>query len=92
MLVEFGSVVDAVRCAFDVQTAMPERNTAVTPGQRITFRVGINLGDVIIDGNDISGDGVNEAARLEALAEPGAVCRSAAAWEQARGKVGVRRG
>jgi adenylate cyclase len=87
MLVEFASVVDAVRCAVDVQTAMPERNTAVPPEQRITFRVGINLGDVIIEGDDIHGDGVNIAARLEAMAEPGMVCMSAAAWEQVKGKV-----
>src|SRR5215469_4265555 len=87
MLVEFGSVVDAVRCAVDVQTAMPERNTAVPPEQRITFRVGVNLGDIIIDGDDIYGDGVNIAARLQAIAEPGTVCISATGWEHAGGKV-----
>jgi adenylate cyclase len=87
MLVEFGSVVDAVRCAVDVQTTMPERNTALPPEQWITFRVGINLGDIIIDGDDIYGDGVNVAARMEAIAEPGAVCISATGWEHARGKV-----
>jgi adenylate cyclase len=87
MLVEFGSVVDAVRCAVEVQERMVERNADVASDQRITFRVGINLGDIIIDGDDIYGDGVNIAARLEAMAEPGMVCLSAAAWEQARGKV-----
>src|SRR5215469_5416054 len=82
MLVEFASVVDAVRCAVEVQTAMADRNTTVPPEQQITFRVGINVGDIIIDGDDIHGDGVNIAARLEAMAEPGMVCLSAAAWEQ----------
>jgi class 3 adenylate cyclase len=71
MLVQFGSVVDAVRCAVEVQQGMSERN-ADTPGDhQIEFRVGVNLGDIIIDGRDIHGDGVNIAARLEAIAEPG---------------------
>jgi adenylate cyclase len=87
MLVEFASVVDAVRCAVEVQECMVERNADLASDQRITFRVGINLGDIIIDGDDIHGDGVNIAARLEAMAEPGMVCLSAAAWEQVRGKV-----
>jgi adenylate cyclase len=89
MLVEFASVVDAVRCAVEVQERMVERNADVAGDQRITFRVGINLGDIIIDGDDIYGDGVNIAARLEAMAEPGTVCVSAGAWEQARGKVAL---
>ena len=75
MLVEFASVVDAVRCAVEVQQAMPERNTDVAADSRIEFRIGINLGDVIVEGDDIYGDGVNIAARLEALAEP-AACSS----------------
>src|SRR5215467_12481243 len=87
MLVEFASVVDAVRCAVEVQERMVERNADVASDQRIAFRVGINLGDIIIDGDDIHGDGVNIAAQLEAMAEPGTVCVSAGAWEQARGKV-----
>src|SRR5215467_11032762 len=66
---------------------MIERNADVPEDKRITFRVGINVGDIIIDGDDIHGDGVNIAARLEAMAEPGMVCLSAAAWEQVRGKV-----
>jgi adenylate cyclase len=87
MLVEFASVVDAVRCAVEVQERMVERNADVPEDKRVIFRVGVNLGDIIIDGDDIHGDGVNIAARLQAMAEPGMVCTSAAAWEQVRGKV-----
>jgi adenylate cyclase len=76
MLVEFPSVVDAVRCAVEIQRAMVDRNAGELDNKRITFRIGINLGDVIADGDDIYGDGVNIAARLEALAEPGGVCIS----------------
>jgi adenylate cyclase len=74
MLVEFVSVVDAVRCAVDVQRGMVERNADVPPDKRIQFRIGINIGDIIRDDNDIFGDGVSVAARLEALAEPGGSC------------------
>ena len=73
MLVEFASVVDAVRCAVAVQQAMPERNTGVAVDSRIELRIGINLGDVIVEGEDLYGDGVNIAARIEALADPGGV-------------------
>src|SRR5439155_24450906 len=76
MLVEFASVVDAVRCAVEIQRAMVDRNAEISEDKRITFRIGVNLGDVIIDGDDIYGDGVNIAARLEALAEPGGICVS----------------
>ena len=76
LLIEFASVVDAVRCAVEVQRAMAERNTDVPPDRRIELRMGINLGDVVKDGRDIYGDGVNVAARLEALAEPGGICVS----------------
>jgi class 3 adenylate cyclase len=76
MLVEFSSVVDAVRCAVEIQRGMIDRNAETTEDKRITFRIGVNLGDVIADGGDIYGDGVNIAARLEALAEPGGVCIS----------------
>jgi class 3 adenylate cyclase len=72
MLAEFSSVVDAVRCAVEMQRAMADRNAETVEDRRITFRVGINLGDVIAEEDDIYGDGVNVAARLEALAEPGA--------------------
>ena len=76
MLVEFASVVDAVHCAVEIQRAMVDRNAETTDDKRITFRIGVNLGDVIADGGDIYGDGVNIAARLEALAEPGGICIS----------------
>ena len=86
-LVEFGSVVDAVRCAIEVQRKMAERNTTVPQDRRIELRVGVNLGDVIVESNDIYGDGVNLAARLESLAAPGGICVSADAWHCVRGKV-----
>src|SRR5260370_13704605 len=73
MLVEFASVVDAVRCAVAVQQAMPEQNTGVAADSRIELRIGINLGDVIVEGDDLYGDGVNIAARIEALADAGGV-------------------
>jgi adenylate cyclase len=82
MLVEFVSVVDAVRCAVDVQRGMLERNAEIAPDRRIQFRVGINVGDIISDDNDIYGDGVNVAARLEALAEPGGICVSRIVHDQ----------
>src|SRR5205085_4094732 len=76
LLVEFASVVDAVDCACVVQRGIAERNAAVPTDKRLEFRIGINLGDIIIDGDDIYGDGVNVAARLETLAEPGGICVS----------------
>ncbi|WP_027521922.1 adenylate/guanylate cyclase domain-containing protein [Bradyrhizobium sp. Ec3.3] len=82
LLVEFHSVVDAVLCAAEVQRRMGRRNADVAPGRWIQFRIGINLGDVIVDENDIFGDGVNVAARLEALAEPGGICISSAVRDQ----------
>jgi adenylate cyclase len=89
LLVEFPSVVDALRCAVDVQQDMAERGAETPEDQRLQFRVGINLGDVIIDGDDIFGDGVNVASRLENLSEPGGICISQGAWDLARGKVDV---
>ena len=73
LLVEFPSVVDAVRCAVEVQQAMPERNTGIGSDNRVELRIGINLGDVIVEGDDLYGDGVNIAARIEALADAGGV-------------------
>ena len=86
-MVEFASVVDAVRCAVDVQREMAGRNAGVPAETRIEFRVGINLGDIIIDGDDIFGDGVNVAARLETLAEPGGICVSRVVRDQVRDKL-----
>src|SRR5665811_2131783 len=87
MLVEFVSVVDAVRCAVDVQRGMVKRNADVPAESRIQLRVGINVGDIISDNNDIFGDGVNVAARLEALAEPGGIMVSRNVYDQVRDKL-----
>jgi TolB-like protein/class 3 adenylate cyclase len=87
LLAEFASVVDAVRCAVALQQGLAERNADLPAGMRLDFRMGINLGDIVVEGEDILGDGVNIAARLEAIAEPGAICLSRAAYEQSRGKV-----
>jgi len=87
LLLEFPSVVDAVRCAVDVQRGMAERNAGVPPEQRIEFRIGINVGDIIIDGDDIFGDGVNVAARLQTLAEPGGICVSRVVRDQVLDKL-----
>ena len=87
VLAEFGSVVDAVRCAIEVQRGMAEQNAAMPQVKRIEFRIGIHVGDIIVDDNDIFGDGVNIAARLEGIAEPGGVCISDDAQRQVRGKV-----
>jgi len=89
MLVEFASAVDAVRNAVEIQCSMAEQNTAVPQDQRIEFRFGIHVGDIIFDGNDIFGDGVNIAARLEGIAEPGGICMSDDAYRQVRGKVEI---
>jgi adenylate cyclase len=86
MLVEFASAVDAVNCAMAVQGKMAERDSGASP--KITFRIGINVGDIIIDGDDIFGDGVNVAARVENECDPGGVCLSGNAFEQVRGKTG----
>jgi len=87
LLLEFASVVDAVRCAVEVQREMGERNAELPPDHRIEFRMGINLGDIIKDGRDIYGDGVNVAARLEGLAEPGGICVSRTVRDQVRDKL-----
>src|SRR5215470_17423784 len=90
ILIEFPSVVDALRCALDVQRGMDDRNTDVPTEKRIEFRVGINVGDVVVEGEDLLGDSVNVAARLEGIAEPGGICISESAYQQVRDKVDVR--
>jgi adenylate cyclase len=87
LLVEFGSVVDALRCAVEVQREMTERNAGVLSDSRIELRIGINVGDIVVEDGDIFGDGVNVAARLEGLAEPGGVCVAARVQEDAAGKL-----
>jgi adenylate cyclase len=89
VLLEFPLIVDAVECAVAVQAVMAERNQGVPEDRRMLFRIGINLGDILIESDDILGDGVNVAARLEGIAEPGGICISSSAYEQVRGKVGV---
>jgi class 3 adenylate cyclase/TolB-like protein len=88
MLVEFASVVAAVECAAAIQVGIAERNRGVPPHERIEFRIGVNLDEVIADGADILGDGVNIAARLEAFAEPGSICISSAVFNQVKNRVG----
>jgi adenylate cyclase len=87
VLVEFASVVDALRCAADVQMALAETNAPVPSERRIAFRIGIHQGDIVVEDGDIFGDGVNVAARLEGLAEPGGICVSARVQEDAAGRL-----
>jgi adenylate cyclase len=87
VLVEFASAVDAVRCASEIQRAMAERNAPIPDEQRMEFRIGINVGDIIIDHGDIYGEGVNIAARLETLARPGSICLSDSAYQHIKGKL-----
>ena len=87
VLLEFPSVVDAVECAVAVQARDGPAERRVPQDRRMLFRIGINLGDILIEGDDILGDGVNVAARLEGIAEPGGICVSSSAYEQVRGKV-----
>src|SRR5262250_2116841 len=89
VLLEFPSVVDAVECTVAVQAVMAQRNEGIPIDRRMLFRIGINLGDILIEGDDILGDGVNIAARLEGIAEPGGICISASAYDQVRGKVAM---
>jgi adenylate cyclase len=90
VLVEFASVVEAVRCAIELQRLMAARNAAVLENDRIEFRIGVNLGDVIIECDDIYGDSVNVTVRIEGLAEPGGICVSADAWRCVRGRVAAQ--
>jgi TolB-like protein/class 3 adenylate cyclase len=87
LLLEFPSVVNATKCALEIQTGMSERNHDIDEDRRITFRIGINLGDIIIEGEDILGDGVNIAARIEAMGEPGGVALSHRAYEDVRDRI-----
>ena len=87
ILIEFPSVVDAISCSLEVQQGMRERNADIPPEKRIEFRIGINLGDVIVEGRDLYGDGVNISARLEGLAEPGGICISQTVLNHSRGKI-----
>ncbi len=87
MLAEFASVVDAVRAAIEAQRSITAHNAGLPEEKRIEFRIGINLGDVVIDGDDIQGDGVNVAARLEGLADPGGICVSGGVYDQVRDRV-----
>ena len=87
LLIEFASVVDALRCAAEMQAALAERNTSLPTDRRIEFRIGIHQGDIVVEDGDIFGDGVNVAARLEALAEPGGICVAARVPEDAAGKL-----
>jgi hypothetical protein len=89
VLAEFASVVNAVQCAIEIQTALKSENANLPPDRRMEFRIGINLGDVIVDGVQIYGDGVNVAARLESLAEPGGICISGTVHEQVRDKLAL---
>ena len=88
ILIEFPSVVEAVACAVAVQRGMAERNASIPEDQRIVFRVGINLGDIIVEDADIHGDGVNVAARLEAISEPGGICISSTVRDHIGGENG----
>ena len=88
-LVEFASAVDATRCAIEIQRTVTERNVEVSEDRRIEFRIGINVGDIIIDDGDIYGDGVNIASRVETLANPGAICLSDNAYQQIKGKLSL---
>jgi adenylate cyclase len=89
LLVEFSSVVDALHCATELQAGMAERNAEIAGDRRIEFRIGINVGDVVVEDGDIFGDGVNVAARLEGLAEPGGICVSALVQRDAAGKLDI---
>ena len=86
-LAEFASVVDALRCAAEMQGVLAESNAQFPPDRRIEFRIGINMGDVIVEGGDIFGEGVNVAARLQGLAEPGGICISARVQEDVAGRL-----
>src|SRR5579863_9737495 len=89
ILAEFGSAVEAVRCATDIQAALRTRNDQLPPSRQVRFRIGINLGDVMVQGQDLMGDGVNVAARLQTAAEPGGICISGTVHDQIRNKLSM---
>jgi class 3 adenylate cyclase len=89
ILAEFGSAVEAVRCATDIQAALRTRNDQLTPSRQVRFRIGINLGDVMVQGQDLMGDGVNVAARLQTAAQPGGICLSGSVYDQIRNKLSL---
>src|SRR5271165_4495631 len=84
VLAEFGSAVDAIECAVEAQTAFAEANSSVAPDRRISFRIGVHIGEVMVQAGDLFGDGVNIAARLQSIAKPGGVCISGATYDQVR--------
>jgi adenylate cyclase len=84
VLAEFGSAVDAIECAVEAQTAFAEANSSVAPDRRISFRIGVHIGEVMVQAGDLFGDGVNIAARLQSIAKPGSVCISGATYDQVR--------
>src|SRR5450432_4945089 len=90
ILAEFPSAVDAVRCATEVQAALRTRNDHLPPEQRMVFRIGVNLGDVIVQGGDLLGDGVNVAARIQTVAEPGGICISGSVYDQIQNKLSLQ--
>jgi len=90
ILAEFPSAVDAVRCATEVQAALRTRNDHLPPEQRMVFRIGVNLGDVIVQGGDLLGDGVNVAARIQTIAEPGGICISGSVYDQIQNKLSLQ--
>src|SRR5436190_19705304 len=87
VLAEFASVVEAVNCAVEIQGALKAENESIPPERRMEFRIGLNLGDVMVEGEEIYGDGINVAARLECLADPGGICISGTVHEQVRDKL-----
>src|ERR1700674_3412011 len=89
VVAEFASVVEAVNCAVDIQTGLKAENASLAPARRMEFRIGVNLGDVMVEGKQIYGDGVNVAARLESLAEPGGICISRTVHENIRNKLAL---
>src|SRR5580698_3915525 len=89
ILAEFASAVEAVRCATDIQSALRTRNDQLPPNRQVRFRIGINLGDVMVQGQDLMGDGVNVAARLQTAAEPGGICLSGSVHDQIRNKLSL---